>query len=305
VRACSTWLMIALHSMLHLPPGSSEHTAQVTPQPPMRIFVLGARAESTLPPSHWQQLTYLFPRNYFEINFIGPEVGLPMLNKTDPRRLKGKGYKFTRENEFGVPSYTLHVNHNMTLTSLSASYDDLHDQFGPFDPYTDIFFSFSPGLGFPHQEGMVARNRSPEVETETQHASSVTTQPQVQAETTWKATLQKILSTKCPLFFTAFSPLDLQRDVSALYGTNPPSFRHGTSSRLKEFPDYVGAPAAPVGHIEGVTDEFELILTPGKNTFGSLKWEIAEWDVRVAVKANWGVWGIRGKKYEVVQKDQY
>jgi splicing suppressor protein 51 len=270
----------------------------------MRIFILGARSESTLPPAHWQQLNYLFPRNYFEIYFIGPEVGLPMLTATDSRRLKGQGYQFTSENEFGVPSYKLNVSQNLTITCLQSSYENLHDQFGPFDPYTDTFFSFSPGLGFPHQE-IATPNRTPNVDVDDKNPGAVTAQPRVQAETTWKATLQKILSTKCPLFFTAFSPLDLQRDVSALYGTNPPSFRYGGSnSRLREFSDYVGAPAAPVGHIEGVTDEFELILTPGKNTFGSLRWEIAEWDLRVAIKTNWGVWGIRGKNYEVVEKGQ-
>lgn len=48
-------------------------------------------------------------------------------------------------------------------------------------------------------------------------------------------------------------------------------------------------------------DEFELVFIFGVNFFGSLKWEIVEWDVRVGVKINWGIWGIRGKKYDVVE----
>jgi hypothetical protein len=123
--------------------------------------------------------------------------------------------------------------------------------------------------------------------------SDAYTQPLVQAQTSWRLPLAQILKTKCPIFFTAFSPLDLERDVSALFGTAPPA---GTA----EFPSYVNLPKRPVDRIEGVSDEFELVLSPGKNEFGSLKWEIAEWDARVGVRTNWGVWAIRGKKYEVV-----
>ena len=240
----------------------------------------------------------MFPRSIFHIYFVGPEVGLPLLSSRDPR--SKNNYEFAEGEGWGCPAYTLHQSPSISLTSLRSSYEQLHSQLGPFDPYTDVFFSFSPGLGFPHQPGL-DKSRKPVVATdgEEAHWGEVTTQPLVQAQTTWRLTLKKILQTKCPVFFTSFSPLDLQRDVSALYGTNPPSFRH--NSKVREFPDYVGLPTAPVEHIEGVTDEFELILTPGKNDFGSLKWEIAEWDVRVAVKANWGIWGIRGKKYEVTE----
>ena len=297
-------LTLALHSILHLPPGGNESTAPYTPQPVVRIIVMGARAESTLPPVHWEQLTWMFPRSLFHIYFVGPEAGLPMLAANDPRRKKD--YDFAEKDGWGCPSHTLHVSSRLSITSLRASYQDVHSQLGPFDPYTDVFFSFSPGLGFPHQPGL-DKNRKPKVASDEDegnaHWGEMTTQPLVQAQTTWRLALSKILQTKCPIFFTAFSPLDLQRDVSALYGTNPPSFRHNPKHR--EFPDYVGLPTAPVEHIEGVTDEFELIVSPGKNEFGSLKWEIAEWDVRVAVKANWGLWGIRGKKYEVVEGEEW
>ena len=292
--------MAALHSILHLPPGGSEDTAIYTPQPPIRIIVMGARAESTLPPQHWQQLTWMFPRSIFHLYFVGPEVGLPLLGKFDRRRKDG--YDFSERDGWGCPAHTLHVSDRLSITSLRANHEEVHSQLGPFDPYTDVFFSFSPGLGFPDQPGLDPK-RKPKVSSDDEggdaHWNDLTTQPLVQAQTTWRLALKKVLATKCATFFTAFSPLDLQRDVSALYGTNPPSFRH--HSKTREFPDYVGLPTAPVEHIEGVTDEFELIVTPGKNEFGSQKWEIAEWDVRVAVKANWGLWGIRGKKYEVVE----
>jgi splicing suppressor protein 51 len=310
---------LAIHSILHLPPGSSSDTAPEKPQPPFRLFLLGARAESTLPPAIWEQFTHLFPRTNFNVYFIGPEVGLPLLDKKSPRRI---GYEF-QDTEYGVPGYTLNVSPRLQLTSLKGNYEMLHEQLGPFDPYTDVFFAFSPGLGFPHQgptpeeaeditldraEQVPAAEVSssadaaanayslPEAETTTpiDAAGSVEpAQPLVQAQTSWRQPLTQILKTKCPIFFTAFSPLDLERDVSTLFGTAPPS---GTA----EFPSYVNLPTRPVSRIPGVSDEFELVLSPGKNEFGSLKWEIAEWDVRVGVKTNWGVWGIRGKKYEVV-----
>jgi splicing suppressor protein 51 len=324
--------VVAIHSVLHLPPGSSYESAHVKPQPTFRIFLLGARAESTLPPHLWQQLTYLFPRNNFNIYFIGPEVGLPLFDQSSPRRKKN--YAFSEEGGWGHPSYQVSINPQLILTSIKAPYEEIHPQLGPFDPYTDVFFAFSPGLGFPHQgptgqpanvapqaeEGQVTLDRAeavpgggsgataagaanayspPEVEeTKPVDSTSTPSQPLVQAQTSWRKPLQQILQTKCGLFFTAFSPLDLQRDVAALSGTPPPV---AAPSGPREFPDYVNLPTRAVPHIDGVTDEFELVLTPGRNPFGSEKWEIAEWDVRVGVKTNWGVWGIRGKRYDVVE----
>src|SRR5438874_4200826 len=41
--------------------------------PPVRIFILGARAESLLPREVWIQLSYIFPRSSIHLVFIGPE----------------------------------------------------------------------------------------------------------------------------------------------------------------------------------------------------------------------------------------
>jgi splicing suppressor protein 51 len=71
------------------------------------------------------------------------------------------------------------------------------------------------------------------------------------------------------LFVTGFSPTDVERDVRSLEG------------------------------VEGVAGEFDWVVTPGENPFGSEKWEVADFDPRVMVKTNWGVWGIRGKRREV------
>jgi splicing suppressor protein 51 len=239
------------------------------------VFILGARAESSLPPHVWEQITYLFPFTQFKIYFIGPQAALPAKPSislsserstsktvTDPRQIyspatpvpssetTGRGRVDT--DNYGVPSYTLSVSSTLQLITLQARYEDVHEQFGPFDPYTDVFFTFCPGFGFP----------SPSVP----HGQG---KGIVQAEREWAQMLRQVLTTKCPLFITAFSPTDLERDVKSL------------------------------DKVPGVRGEYDLLLEPGENGFGSLKWEPADFDPRVMVRVNWGIWAIRGKRYEV------
>lgn len=243
----------------------------------MRVFILGARSESSLPPHVWQQLPYLFPGCHFHLFFIGPQVSLP--NKKEPPSLPdppnkapvsdspsatsttkvyepetpttnlGSAKVRDREVYYGVPSYTTSVSASLTLTSLRATYHEVHAQFGHLDPFQDVFFAFSPGFGFP----------SPTSPHLTQVASS----------SEWGPELPLILESKCALFVTGFSPTDVERDVRSLDG------------------------------VEGVSGEFDWVITPGANPFGSEKWEVADFDPRVMVKINWGVWGIRGKRREV------
>lgn len=124
--------LIALRQALHPPLGGSKRPSLLTsPLKPLRIIILGARAESSLPPQIWQQLTYLFPDIPFHIYFIGPEVILPPTTPTTPAGDKGK----PTSTDYGVPSRTWIVNHTLTLTSIQANYQDIHDSLGPFDPY--------------------------------------------------------------------------------------------------------------------------------------------------------------------------
>jgi splicing suppressor protein 51 len=256
----------------------------------VRVFILGARAESSLPPHIWQQLPYLFPGCRFHLFFIGPQVAYPPkipgksgandspLEKPDANEVKearppnsstssggatkaisynpptpspnlGIARARPAEHHYGVPSYTVSYSASLSLTFLQAPYADVHAQFGPFDPYQDVFFAFSPGFGFPSPV-------SPEM-------------TQIVSPTEWGPTVPLILSTKCALFVTGFSPTDMERDVRSLEW-------------------------APE-----VSGEFDWVLTPGVNPFGSEKWEVADFDPRVMVKVNWGVWGIRGKRREV------
>ncbi len=279
--------MAAVHSALHPPTGEPPSAMSRNAKIPIRVFVLGARAESALPPHVWQQINHLFPFTQFKIFFIGPQAALPAKARGDlaagpaaaaadaPGRTiyspatpatnsetANRGHLDT--DQYGVPSYTLSTSPTLQLVTLQAKYEDVHEQFGPFDPYTDVFFTFCPGFGFPSPS--VPRNAAG-----ADGAASANEPPTVpvQAEREWATVIQQVLTTKCPLFVTAFSPTDLERDVRSL------------------------------DRVPGVRGEYDILLEPGENGFGSLKWEPADFDPRVMVRVNWGIWGIRGKRYEV------
>src|ERR1700712_443724 len=65
----------ALRYPLHPPRSGADITIKgLRPNPPpVRLFILGARAESSLPREVWIQLSHLFPRVSFHLIFIGPE----------------------------------------------------------------------------------------------------------------------------------------------------------------------------------------------------------------------------------------
>ncbi|CAL1704973.1 unnamed protein product [Somion occarium] len=309
--------LAALRTTLHVPPGAPETEEASADKPQTRIFILGARAESSLPPHVWEQLCMLFPSALFHLYFIGPQVSLPKSKNADapkpassstsgaspestgattaettatdqgaqneeakPKEEEKPVYlpnvyepptpapivrlKRTRDalQKFGVPSYTVPYTHQLTITGMQANYAEVHAQFAEtFDPYTDCFFLFSPGFGFPSPNS----------------TSEVTGEPllQIASPTEWGPIIPTLLSTKCPIFVTGFSPADVERDVKSL------------------------------STAEGVAGEFDWVITPGPNAFGSEKWEVADFDPRVMVKTNWGVWGIRGKTREVRERTSW
>jgi mitochondrial splicing suppressor protein 51 len=164
-------------------------------------------------------------------------------------------------NRFGVPSYTSPYSYELTLSGLQAEYTPaLHALFEEsLDPYSDCFFFFSPGFGFPSQKSFNPETGEPLL--------------QISSPTEWGEVLPLILASQCPIFVTGFSPADVERDITSL-STAP-----------------------------GIAGEFEWVITPGPNPFGSEKWEVADFDPRVMVKTNWGIWGIRGRTRDVVEKD--
>ena len=161
--------------------------------------------------------------------------------------------------QYGVPSYTVPYTAQLTITGMQANYSEVHAQFQEtFDPYTDCFFLFSPGLGFPSPNSVNEATGEPLL--------------QVASPTEWGPVLPQLLATKCPIFVTGFSPADVERDVKS----------------LSMAPEVAG--------------EFDWVITPGPNAFLSEKWEVADFDPRVMVKTNWGVWGIRGKRRDVRER---
>ncbi|KIL69619.1 hypothetical protein M378DRAFT_156843 [Amanita muscaria Koide BX008] len=286
--------LAALRSTLHVEPGAPETEEAAVGKPQVRIFILGARAESSLPPHVWQQLCLLFPSTHFHLFFIGPQVSLPKPpgtvqnpipeTKSDPKVTRTSDaqnepsylpnvyqpptpaaierHKRTRSSieRYGVPSYTVPYTPQLTITGMQANYADVHAQFQhTLDPYSDLYFMFSPGFGFPSLES-VDDSGQPLL--------------QIASPTEWGPVLPMLLASKCSVFVTGFSPADVERDVRSLS-------------------------LAP-----GVAGEFEWVITPGPNTFGSEKWEIADFDPRVMVKTNWGIWAIRGKSRDIQQKDK-
>ena len=277
----------ALRSTLHVPPGAPETEEASVGKPQVRIFILGARAESSLPPHVWEQLCMLFPSTSFHLFFIGPQVSLPKppkptvvtsskveesseksdVKEGSPTYLPNvyqpptpkpiDRHKRTRSSieRYGVPSYTVPYSAQLTITGMQANYADVHAQFQhTLDPYSDFFFFFSPGFGFPSPDSF-AESGEPLL--------------QIASPTEWGPVLPQLLASKCAIFVTGFSPADVERDVRSL-STAPQ-----------------------------VAGEFEWVITPGPNTFGSEKWEVADFDPRVMVKTNWGIWAIRGKSRDI------
>ena len=269
-----------------------------------------------MPPHVWEQLCMLFPSALFHLYFIGPQVSLPRpadwdkkptaqraqastpsshqstsgsaaeaATREESKQVEKKGeekpvylpnvyepptpapiarLKRTRDSiqQYGVPSYTVPYTPQLTITGMQANYDKVHPQFQEtFDPYTDCFFLFSPGFGFPSPKSVNEETGEPLL--------------QIASPTEWGNVVPLLLATKCPIFVTGFSPADVERDVKS----------------LSVAPEVAG--------------EFDWVITPGPNAFGSEKWEVADFDPRVMVKTNWGVWGIRGKRRDVRERTSW
>ncbi|WFD27539.1 translational activator for mitochondrial COX1 [Malassezia nana] len=308
--------IVALRQTLHPELGAR---AQLDP---VRIFVVGARAEATLPPDVWNQISYMFPKVPIHVYLIGPEA--VVLPRNVPSPWNHPMYK-ERAVPYPFSSRSIAVSENLTLTAIQTTYETVHSYFEPFDPYTDVFFAFAPGFGFPSVIAVEeqARLRAEEREDErrmqaardtyfARHApmddmvessfrptevaknpvggdvpsdepapavvamrpqtafTSLQAAPVVQAQREWAQSIGQILSTRCPLFVSGFSPADVERDVLAFES------------------------------VDGVSGEFDWLLTPGENVFASQQWAIADFDPRIAVKANWGLWAVRGKRYDIL-----
>ncbi|CAI0645434.1 unnamed protein product [Colletotrichum noveboracense] len=145
--------------------------------PPVRVFCLGARAESSLPRNVWLQLAHLFPESKIHLIFIGPES---MANRDDEFPLPPR----TPENPFGMVIED-RISHKLKISTIVDYYHTIHKTgyFAPYDPYFDCFCLFHPGLGHP--------------------ASSHE----------WSETLPMLLETKLPIIATGYTQFDMERDI--------------------------------------------------------------------------------------------
>jgi len=237
----------------------------------------------------------LFPSTHFHLFFIGPQVSLPrppeegrpseeastsgkvsdaselpekeeyastylpnVYQPPTPKPIERLRHTRSSLQRYGVPSYTVPYTPQLTITGMQANYAEVHAQFQhTLDPYSDLFFFFSPGFGFPSPDSF-GENGEPLL--------------QITSPTEWGPVLPMLLASKCSIFVTGFSPTDVERDVRS----------------LSVAPEVAG--------------EFEWVITPGPNAFGSEKWEVADFDPRVMVKTNWGIWAIRGKSRDVQEQ---
>ncbi|KAI9668624.1 MAG: translational activator for mitochondrial COX1 [Alyxoria varia] len=264
--------------------------------PPIRIFVLGARGESSLPREIWLQLTYCFPRSKFHLIFIGPES------------MAG------RDREFPLPEATPHNPHRavvedrlggaMKISTYVAYFHDLYRQneFGVFDPYFDFFVGFHPGFGHPS------------------------------SEEEWSGTLPCLLETKCPVICTGYTLWDMERDrrwVVERTAPKGPGWSEDETGRAGEGEGHAAAAdgASTKGTASEVADakvakkekdmspdelealrvkreegEMDILLEPGENIFRSMRWDLNELDPCDVSCGNWGIWAFRGKRYEATHQ---
>ncbi|CAG8537039.1 6137_t:CDS:10, partial [Scutellospora calospora] len=88
----------------------------------------------------------------------------------------------------------------------------------------------------------------------------------------WEKTIKKLLKTKCAILITGFNENDMKNEIQIIE--------------------------------EDDTFEFDWILEPGENEFKSLRRDIDIKDVRIGVYPNWGIFGIRGKRYDIRQYEE-
>ncbi|KAF8636599.1 hypothetical protein AX17_003409 [Amanita inopinata Kibby_2008] len=297
--------MAALRSTLHVEPGAPETEEAATGKPQVRIFILGARAESSLPPHVWEQLCMLFPSTHFHLFFIGPQVSLPKPPRTphapqsqsktasEPTEDKPSYVSETKKDntEIEKPSYVPNVyqpptpapieRHKRTRSSIERY--GVPSYTVPYTPqltitgmqanYAEVHAQFQHTLD-PYSD--VFFMFSPGFGFPSLESTDENGQPllQIASPTEWGPVIPMLLASKCSVFVTGFSPADVERDVRSLSAA----------------PDVAG--------------EFEWVVTPGPNVFGSEKWEIADFDPRVMVKTNWGIWAIRGKSRDIQEKNK-
>lgn len=169
-------------------PMQHRSVATKTKDKPMRIFILGARAEAQLPGHVWKQLQFLFPQQTFEIHFIGPESLYDRERNEYIRSATVNGDSGAEGTTSSIP-VAKRIDETMKLFYHTDYFDTLHNaqDFFPYDPYQDVFFLFHPGLASPES-----------------------------GDTWMKDTMKDLLDTKCAIFTTGFNKKDMMDDITVL-----------------------------------------------------------------------------------------
>ncbi|CAK5264702.1 unnamed protein product [Mycena citricolor] len=310
--------LAAIRSTLHVPLGAPETPEAQVGKPQVRVFILGARAESSLPVHVWEQLCLLFPAAQLHLLFIGPQVSLPKPDTPAPPNQSQSGNTaepIAKDSTTEMPSgsdssqtsavpvklnklqelqqrsdytpniyrppapmpidrqkYTRNSVSRYGVPSYTTPYTKELTVSGLRTNYIDVHHHFSETLD-PYSDVFFFFSPGFGFPSEKSFAEDgVTPLPQIASPTEWGPVLPALLESKCPIFVTGFSPTDIERDVRS----------------LSEAPDVAG--------------QFEWVITPGPNPFGSEKWEIADFDPRVMIKANWGIWAIRGRSKDIQER---
>jgi splicing suppressor protein 51 len=307
---------IALRTTLHVPPGTPETEEQAVGKPQFRIFILGARYESSLPPNAWEQLALLFPAAHLHVYFIGPQTALPRPAEEDQPKPSpsapppssgiftsdkavaekpvqedrpGEAARISTETEKKkentpmiweilapppIPRLktTRSVDHRYGHASYTVPYNEQFQITGIRANYLDIHPQFEETLD-PYSDVFFFFHPGFGFPSTRSH-DETTGEPmlQISSPTEWGGIVPMILRSKCPMFVTGFSPADMERDIKSL-STDP--------------------------EIDGA---FDWVITPGPNAFCSEKWEVSDFDPRVMIRPNWGIWGIRGKMNEIQER---
>eukprot|EP00592_Proboscia_alata_P006493 CAMPEP_0194357064 /NCGR_PEP_ID=MMETSP0174-20130528/4603_1 /TAXON_ID=216777 /ORGANISM="Proboscia alata, Strain PI-D3" /LENGTH=227 /DNA_ID=CAMNT_0039126933 /DNA_START=544 /DNA_END=1227 /DNA_ORIENTATION=+ len=101
----------------------------------IRICVVGARAEATLPSIYWNELLLAIPEeviNLISIDFVGPDV---------PRGLKPRQFTIGGNKKKKTIKFTFYSKHLQKHTSMNGT-----------EKLWDAFVLFNPGLGHPNLE---------------------------------------------------------------------------------------------------------------------------------------------------------
>lgn len=269
--------------------------------------MLGARAESSLPPHVWEQLCFLFPSALFHLFFIGPQVSLPKPPNSGPppdaqpdaqasaaaSEAPAEKHEEKIKEEEEKPVYLPNVYEPPTpapIARLKRTRESLQRYGVPSYtvPYTPQLTITGMQANYSEVHPQFQETFDPYTDCfflcspgfgfpSAKSVSEETGEPllQIASPTEWGPVIPSLLATKCPIFVTGFSPADVERDIKS----------------LSQAPEVAG--------------EFDWVITPGPNAFGSEKWEVADFDPRVMVKSNWGVWGIRGKRRDVQESKSW